>query len=332
MTTIAQNPLTDLDSLVIRAAGADAGERIVTWQGRQALRLENGLVLLPGVKPADARVEVWIGSEGPAYPGVAFRVADVHNYELAYAVPHVSGQWDALQYDPVFHGSNTWQLYRGPGYQHAAEVPTGRWFRLAVEVCGRRAAVAVDGQRPLVVERLAHATTAGMLGLWTFRPAYFSDLHVSACHGLEVPAGQVPRAAQGTVDAWFIEGYGAVHCEPSGVLNLNRYLPASVGEVRLTRRFRMPAGGNVSLAFGFSDVLVLELDGQEIFRGENTFQGFADRAARGYAEPGMHTLGQTLAPGTHQLTATLKVKEGFGWGLVLSAQGEDLHWLPAELG
>jgi len=47
---------------------------------------------------------VLIGADEPAYPGIAFRVADVLNFELAYAVPHVSGQWDALQYDPVFHG------------------------------------------------------------------------------------------------------------------------------------------------------------------------------------------------------------------------------------
>jgi hypothetical protein len=332
MTVIAQNPLTDLDALVIRTAGTEAGEGIVTWQGRQALRLENGLALLPNIETANAHVEVWIGSEGPAYPGIAFRVADVLNYELAYAVPHVSGQWDALQYDPVFHGSNTWQLYHGPAYQRAAEVPTGRWFRLAMDVCAVRATVAVDGQPPLVVERLARGTAAGLLGLWTFRTAYFCDLIVSSADGLEIPPGAAPHAPEGTVDAWFVEGYGIVDCEPHGVLNLNRYLPASVGEVRLTRRFRMPASGEAAFEFGFSDALLLELDGQAIFQGENTFHGFADRAARGYAEPGMHALVQTLSLGTHRLAATLKVSEGFGWGLVLAVQGEDLHWLPAELG
>jgi hypothetical protein len=66
----------------------------------------------------------------------------------------VSGEWDALQYDPVFHGSNTWQLYHGPGYQREAQVPTGRWFRLKVDTCGMRAAVSVDGQPSLEVERV----------------------------------------------------------------------------------------------------------------------------------------------------------------------------------
>ena len=325
--------LLDLD---VHAAQAEA----VTWQGREGLRLENGLALVPDCRLADASIEVLIGTDGPAYPGVAFRVADVLNFELAYAIPHVSGQWDALQYDPVFHGSNTWQVYCGPSYQQAAEVPTGRWFRLKVDFCGGRAAISVDGQPPLVVERLAHAARAGLFGLWTYRPAYFCDLHILPCDGLDIPCGEMPSAAEGacpepaegTVEAWFAEGYGVVPCEPNGVLNLNRYLPVSIGQVRLVRRFDMGAEGAVTFECGFSDALSLELDGQEVFSGENTFKGFADRAARGYVDLGMQSLRQELAPGTHSLAAALRVSEPFGWGLALTAHGEGLRWLPAELG
>ena len=328
MTTLFEYPLTDLSDLDIHAAQAE----IVTWQGREALRLEDGLALVPGCQTTDASVEVLIGADGPAYPGVAFRVVDVANYKLAYAVPHVSGEWDALQYDPVFHGSNTWQVYNGPSYQRAAQAPTGRWFRLKVAFCGARAAVSVDGQPPLVVEGLAHPSTAGMVGLWTYRPATFCDMHVSTCDGLDVPHGEKPSAAEGTVGAWFVEGYGVVTCEANGTINLNRYLPASMGKVRLNRRFEMPEEEAVTFEFGFSDALSLELDGQVIFSGEHTFKGFTDRAARGYVEPGMEALRQVLAPGTHSLAAVLGVSEGFGWGLTLAAQGEGLRWLPVELG
>lgn len=317
--------LLDLD---VHAAQAEA----VTWQGREGLRLEDGLALVPDCRLADASIEVLIGVEGPAYPGVAFRVTDILNYELAYAVPHVSGQWDALQYDPVFHGSNTWQVHHGPSYQGAAEVPTGRWFRLRVDFCGSRAAISVDGQAPLVVERLAHPATAGLCGLWTYRPAYFCDLRASPCDGQGIPRGEVPRAAPGTVEAWFVEGYGVVACEPHGVLNLNRYLPASVGQVRLVRRFEIGAQGAVTFECGFSDALSLELDGQAILSGEHTFKGFADRVARGYAEAGRQSIRQMVAAGRHCLTAVLGVSEGFGWGLTLAAHGEGLYWLPAELG
>jgi hypothetical protein len=123
-----------------------------------------------------------------------------------------------------------------------------------------------------------------------------------------------------------------VTCEPNGAVNLNRYLPISLGDVRLTRRFETAEGGAVRFDFGFSDALSLELDGQVIFCGENTFKGFADRAARGYVELGMQSLRQELAPGAHSLAAALRVSEPFGWGLALAAHGEGLRWLPADLG
>ena len=328
MTTILEDPLTDLQALNVKAEQAE----IVTWQGHEALRLESGLALIPDQQLADVSIQVLIGAEGPAYPGIAARVADVLNYELAYAVSHVSGQWDALQYDPVFHGSNTWQIHHGPSYQRAAQVPTGRWFQFRADFYGNRAAFAVDGQPPLVVERLAHLARPGLCGLWTFRPAYFCDLRIATCAGEDIPPGEPPALPGGTVEAWFAEGYGVVACEPNGVLNLNRYLPAALGEMRLTRRFEIVESGTIRFDFGFSDTLSLELDGQGIFGGEHTFQGFADRPSRGYPELGTESVQQALEPGTHVLTATLGVSEGFGWGLALAAHCEGLHWLPVELG
>ncbi len=318
--------LVNLKDLKIRAARAET----VIWQGREALRMENGLALLPELRMQDLSVEVLIGAEGSAYAGVAFRVVDVANYELAYAVPHVSGQWDALQYDPVFHGSNTWQLYHGTDYQQTAQVPTGRWFRIKLDCFGDQATVSIDGQPPLDVGRLAHPAAVGLLGLWTFQPAYFSDLRVSPC---ERPSIAKPKStrAPGTVDSWFVEGYGVVTCELHGPINLNRHFSPSMQEVRLLRRFETSQDGELTLDLGYSDVLTLELDGQEIYSGENTFSGFADRAARGYVELG-RTLRQNLAAGSHHLVAVLKVSEGFGWGLVLAAHGKGLSWLPAELG
>jgi hypothetical protein len=320
--------LIDLHDLSIHAAQAE----VVTWQGRETLRLENGLAMAPEGRVRDGNLEVLIGTEGLAYPGLAFRIADVLNFELAYAAPHVSGQWDALQYDPVFHGSNTWQLYHGPAYQRQAEVPTGRWFRLTVDFSGARAALAVDGQPPFVVEQLARPIATGRFGVWSFRPAYFCDLRVSAAEGFETAGPKARIVLQGVVETWFVEGYGVVACEPSGILNLNRYLPPSLGKACLIRRFETARAGEVTLEFGFSDALSLELDGEVVYRGENTFQGFSSRAARGYVELGMKSRQQTVPAGSHCVAAELEVNEGFGWGLVLAARGEGLHWLPAELG
>jgi hypothetical protein len=210
-------------------------------------------------------------------------------------------------------------------------VPTAQWFRFKVDVCDERAAISVDGQSPLVVERLAHLPAAGAAGLWTFRPAYFCDLRVSACDGLDVPQGEMPTYPGDAVTAWFAEGYGVVKCEPNGSLNLNRYLPASMGSVRLNRRFEMPTAGEVAFELGYSDAISLKLGEHEIFAGEYTFKGFADGMSRGYVEM-KEMLRQTVEAGSHCLSAELRTSEFFGWGLVLAAHAPGLRWLPAELG
>jgi hypothetical protein len=317
---------------------------------------------VPALEVLDARIEVEIGVEGACYPGIAFGVSDVLNYELAYAVPHCSGLWDALQYDPVFHGSNTWQLYHGQGYQQSALVPTGEWFRLRVNLHGGRAAIQVNEQPPLVVEQLAHphlppsvavrrrssratkvlrderrrcyatsdgGATRGRIGLWTYRPACFRNLRVSSNGAVPCSTSERQPTSVGMLDEWFLDGFGRVCCEPNGILNLNRYLPMAVSTAHLVRGFQLAAAGEVEMAFGFSDDLSLAVDGQECFMGTNTFKGFGSCEERGYASSDAHKVGLVLEPGTHELAATLKVSEGFGWGMVLRAAGAGLRWLPA---
>jgi hypothetical protein len=249
-----------------------------------------------------------------------------------YPVPHVSGLWDALQYDPVFRGSNTWQLYHGPSYQAEATVPMNEWFRLKVNAKGNRAAFTVGEQPPLVVGRLAHGKRAGLAGLWTFKPAYFCGLRISECCELLHSRWRAPKAPQGLIEEWFLEGFGVVRCEPGGVLNLNRHLPVSTDEVVLTRQFESVSGGQVQLGLGFSDQLSLELDGEVILGGSNTFAGFADYGARGYAYAGMDTVPRMVTEGIHRLSARLRVTELFGWGLILALKGENVRLLPATLG
>lgn len=319
-----ENELTDLDKLEIQARTAE----VVTWQGRRALRLD-GLALVPGLEALDASIEVEVGAEDACYAGIAFAVSDVLNYELAYAVPHCSGLWDAIQYDPVFHGSNTWQLYHGEGYQQSALVPMDEWFRLRVRMHTGRAAIRVNEQPPLVVDQLAHPHLPGLVGVWTYRPACFCGLRVASNGHLLGTGSGAQRPAAGVLSEWFLDGFGRVRCEPNGILNLNRYLPVAVGEARLVRRFEMAAAGEVQLAFGFSDELSLAVDGEEHFCGTDLFKGFGSYEERGYAYLGAHTLRLRLDQGPHQLIARLKVTEGFGWGLILSVTADGLRWLPA---
>jgi hypothetical protein len=77
-------------------------------------------------------------------------------------------------------------------------------------------------------------------------------------------------------------------------------------------------------------VLTRQFEG--VFEGSNTFARFADYEARGYAYADMHSVSRTVSTGVHRLTATLKVTEHFGWGLVLALKGGNVRLLPATLG
>jgi hypothetical protein len=231
MTSIYHHPLDNLSTLNIQAQEA----QIVTWQGRKPLKLSNGLAVLP-FSGSQYKAEVLIGAESGCYPGIAFHIQDEHNYELVYAQPHTSGQWDAVQYDPVFNGSNTWQLYHGNLYQAAADIPTQQWFKFQIEVDVSTLRVSINDRPQLVVSQLSHPCSSGNIGLWTFLPAFFSDFKVSPIEE-NLPAVQKETPPDKAIPFWFLEDFGEVQCEPNGILNLNRYLPFSTGKAHLSRKF-----------------------------------------------------------------------------------------------
>jgi hypothetical protein len=315
---------------------SDPEPRIEEVGGRKALHLSGKgacLLVIPDITLPQGRIEVDTFAEGAAYPGIAFRILDSLNYELAYGQPHTSGKWDALQYDPVFHGSNTWQLYHGPGAQQKAEVPTQSWFRLQVEFEDQRARIRIGDQEPLMVNTLAHAHRSGGVGLWTYLPAYFSNLCVwddppDLTSDSYLPLIETP--AVGIVTSWFLEGFGVVETEPSGILNLNRYLPISVDEVRLVRDIELPVDGNLTFKVGFSDELTLQVDEGIIFRGENLFHSSPNWDERGYVSLN-NQISHPLNKGIHRVTAELKAKEYFGFGLMLSIEGDEYKLIPPHL-
>jgi hypothetical protein len=326
MTIIYENDLSQPHDFFFHNEKAET----VEWQGHRALKL-NGLALLPALALTEGHIEVQIGTDGAAYPGIVYRAVDVLNYELAHAQPHTSGQWDTLQYDPVFHGCNTWQLYHGSAYQRTAAVPTGAWFKFSIDFKDQSALIHVGDQAPLFVSRLAHPHLNGLIGLWTYLPAHFCDLRVTPLENDLLPAAPSQPIDSGNIHTWFAEGFGSIGCEPTGILNLNRYFPADLGEVRLTRLIDVATEGSIGLEVGFSDELTLQIDDQVLFTGHNLFQGMsADWATRGYVEPTTY-LRHTLVPGQHRLTAILKNTEFFGWGLIVNLLGDNFKLLSASL-
>ena len=311
--------LDSLEGFEVKARTAE----ITGFEGFSALKLD-GMILFPGQTFTDACIEVEILAREACYPGIVFRYVDDGNYELAYPVPHASNQPDAIQYDPVFNMSNTWQLYNGEPYQKAAVVPKGEWFKLKVNVSGQRAAIWVGDQPPLVVETLAHSSTAGEIGIWTYQPAFFRNLKITAPKDIANLKGIPALAPLGAIPDWKLEGGGILKCEPNGVLNLNRYMQPSKEAKKISRKFHLVSSTIVTLGIGFSDVITLYIDGKKVYDGTHLFKGFADIPSRGWVTPNFEKLELPLEAGTHEITAELKVTEPFGWGLVITLNGQGI--------
>jgi len=88
----------------------------------------------------------------------------------------------------------------------------------------------------------------------------------------------------------------------------------------------------LELEFGFSDELTLQIDDQVIFTGQHIFHDVPEWDQRGYVAS-THRVQHIVAPGRHQLSATLKGTEPyFGWGLIVNLHAAHVRLLPANLG
>lgn len=86
---------------------------------------------------------------------------------------------------------------------------------------------------------------------------------------------------------------------------------------------------DLTLRFGFSDEIDLQVDGQSLFTGTNLWHDLPEWKDRGYV--GLdHSVGIRLSRGTHELKAVLKALEYFGFGMILRVEGGRPVLPPAE--
>ena len=113
--------------------------------------------------------------------GIRFRIANGGDAEWVYLRQHKSGLPDAMQYTPVLHTGLNWQIYNGPGFTGAVEIPRGAWFHLRLEVAGAQAKLYVeDMAKPaLVMDDLKSGVQRGQLALAVLTgETYFSNFEV----------------------------------------------------------------------------------------------------------------------------------------------------------
>ncbi len=155
----------------------------VEYQGRKCLFLDGGAATLKDFEMRDGVVDVDISTPASrGFFGIQFRIAgDGANAEWVYLRQHKSGLPDAMQYTPVLSTGLNWQVYNGPGFTGALDIPKDVWFHLRLEVAGAQAKLYVkDMDKPaLVMSDLKSGVQKGQVALAVLTGAtYFSNFEI----------------------------------------------------------------------------------------------------------------------------------------------------------
>jgi len=220
------------------------------YLGRKCLLLDGGGATVKDFEMRDGVVDVDVATPAArGFFGLQFRIAG-EDAEWFYLRQHKSGAPDAMQYTPVLHTGLNWQIYNGPGFTGAVDIPRNEWFHLRLEVKGAQARLFVKDmtQPALVADDLKTGIQRGAVALAVLTGAtYFSNFEVRTTpdapwerHLPAMPAGILARWSISPVfdalgrnlerplsaaEAKSV-GWRAVEAEPPGFVVLYRYLGA----------------------------------------------------------------------------------------------------------
>jgi hypothetical protein len=233
------------------------------FQGRACLSLDGGAAVVKDFEMRDGIVDVDVATPAVrGFFGIQFRVAnDGADAEWVYLRQHKTGLPDALQYTPVLHTGANRQLYNGPGFTAAVDIPRNEWFHLRLEVAGAQAKLYVkDMTTPaLVLDDLKSGVQKGELALYVLTGATcFANFEVRTTP--DAPWQRHPPAMPaGTLTHWSLSpAYDAlardlerpltraelgairwdeVQAEPPGFVIINRYRDSPHPNVSFQRDF-----------------------------------------------------------------------------------------------
>jgi len=176
------------------------------YQGRKCLFLDGGAAILKDFEMRDGVLDVDVATPASrGFFGFDVRIdADGKNYEEIYLRQHKSGLPDAMQYTPVLNTGRNWQIYNGPGFTAAVDIPKDVWFHLRLEVTGAQAKLYVkDMDKPaLVMDDLKSGVQKGLVALFVLTGAtYFSNFEVRTTP--DAPwKRHLPPMPAGTLTKW----------------------------------------------------------------------------------------------------------------------------------
>jgi hypothetical protein len=181
---------------------------VAEHQGRKCLFLDGGAATLNDFEMRDGVIDVDVSTPASrGFFGIQFRMSpDGQDSEWVYLRQHKSGAPDAMQYTPVLKTGLNWQIYNGPGFTGAVDIPKDAWFHLRLAVTGAQAKLYVaDMEKPaLVMDDLKSGIQKGQVALAVLTGAtYFSNFEVRTTPDSPWER-RLPSMPAGTLTKWSI--------------------------------------------------------------------------------------------------------------------------------
>jgi hypothetical protein len=153
------------------------------YLGRKCVLVDGGAAVLTDLELRDGVIDADVATPATrGFFGFLFRMIDEGaTAEEVYLRQHKSGAPDAMQYTPVLNTGRNWQIYSGPGFTGAVDIPTNEWFHLRLVVTGAQAKLYVkDMTSPaLDMTDLKSGVQKGGVAIYSLTGAtYFSNVEV----------------------------------------------------------------------------------------------------------------------------------------------------------
>lgn len=313
------------------------------YKGKDAIYIKGGAIILKDRKFLNGTIEFDMYlKETPMFPGVIFRANnDFKDAEEFYLRPHLSGKPDANQATPTLKGVAPWQLYFGPKYSFPYSYNYEGWTHVKLVVNDDRAQVFLDhSKKPNLSWKLFHTTKEGRIMIRGGGSAiHIADVVVNENeHTLvDFQAGE-REPLEDLIQEWEVSDkfeekllneaneltslinarkwQGKITVEEGTAANISRQQELRDGKPGNTVFAKVEVDSKKDqlafLEFGYSDRVVVILNGQPLYRGTNRWR------SRDYRYLGTVGLfdGAYLNLKKGKNTLLLAVSEDFGGWLV----------------
>jgi hypothetical protein len=330
------------------------GAKITDYLGRRCLALEDDAATLKDFEMTDGVIDVDVAGTGArGFYNMFFRTRANGDGESVYLRPHKTGLDDAQQYSPLFQGVGAWQIYNGPGFTAAVDIPREMWFHVRLVITGAQAKLYVRNmtEPSLVMNDLKSGMRAGGVG--------FTGVHISNVEIRRMPAAvwerHEPVMPPTTITKWSLSPcmlaiehdlerplskreagsmkWQEVSAEPPGFVVISRYrkapdlLPTFARD--FSRRLEPQKGMQLvyarttivsdraqvkKLNIGYSDEVSLFLNDRILYRGRSA-QRFRDPGFLGIVNAENDALYLPLKKGRNELVLAVTELTG-GWGFI----------------